>query len=176
MYLLTGGMWATALTLEILCLLLKFSCIFQLTVTRFFEARSLQLSSPVLMGNPLVPGPELVIWKEELVGPGLAWSSQIFWGGTDMMGFGAPPYPSCSRIHLPTHSSLSSKSLSANLRAGALGEGICVSQSYIPPQIPSVQQGQAQGFLCPGRAGESWVAMGVVRELRYEVQTPLPPA
>lgn len=33
------------------------------------EARSLQLSSPVLMGNLLVPGPELVIWKEELVRP-----------------------------------------------------------------------------------------------------------
>lgn len=68
-YLLTGGMKAAALTLEILCLLLKFSLIFRLTVTRLAEAMSLQPSSPVFTGNPFVPGPELDIWKEDLVRP-----------------------------------------------------------------------------------------------------------
>lgn len=47
-----------------------------------------------------------------------------------MMGFGAPQYPSSSRTYLPTYSSLSSKPLTANLRARPAGEGICVSSMW----------------------------------------------
>lgn len=47
-----------------------------------------------------------------------------------MMGFGAPQYPSSSRTCLPKYASLPSKPLTANLRAGDVGEGLCVSSVW----------------------------------------------
>ena len=44
-----------------------------------------------------------------------------------MMGFGASQYPSSSRTCLPKYASLPSKPLTANLRAGDVGE------SYVCP-------------------------------------------
>lgn len=47
-----------------------------------------------------------------------------------MIGFVDPQYPSSSRSCFPTYSSLPSKPFTANLRAGAVGEGLCVFSAW----------------------------------------------
>lgn len=113
------------------------------------------------MGKALVPGTKLDIWKEEeeLLRPkGLACGSRGFWEGTDMMGFGAPQYPSSSRAYLPTCSSTSQQAPYCKPQDRGRGRGdMCIS--YVEPRsprIPSEEQQQIKGLLGPESAGERW--------------------